>query len=474
MSGLDESNRLIEFVRTEKIEVVDFRFVDLIGRWHHFSIPASKLSASIFQDGLGFDGSSMRGWKPIHESDMLFIPDPSTAFVDPFSTHKTLVITCDISDPVTGQSYERDPRYVAKKAEEFMRSTGIGDTAFFGPEAEFFIFDDVRFGQEINQGYYFVNSDEGHWNSGRDEAPNLGYKVQAKEGYLPLPPTDKHQDLRNEMMLILESIGIDVEAQHHEVSTGGQSEIDMKFDTLLNMADKMMKYKYVIKNTAHQNGKTVTFMPKPLFKDNGSGMHVHMSIWKDGKNLFAGDQYGGLSQTALHAIGGVLVHAPALLALTNPTTNSYKRLVPGYEAPVNLAYSGRNRSAAVRIPMLSSSEKAKRFEFRCPDPTANPYLAFSALLMAMIDGIQNQIDPGDALDRDIYSLSREELSLLPKAPSSLSEALAALEADHEFLLQGNVFTQDILNAWLEYKYENEVREYKSRPHPWEFMAYYDV
>ena len=474
MSAIKTPKDVIEFMKKEDVKVVDLRFMDFPGLWQHFSVPAHEIDESSFAEGLGFDGSSIRGWQAINESDMLVKPQPETAFIDPFFAHKTLVLICNICDPITGEDYSRDPRNIARKAEKYVQSQGIADTAFFGPEAEFFIFDDVRFDQNENSGYYFVDSVEGRWNTGADEMPNLGYKPRYKEGYFPVPPTDSQQDLRSEMMLVMEEIGLCIECQHHEVATGGQAEIDMQFSPLLQMGDDLQKYKYVIKNTAKKYGKTVTFMPKPLFNDNGSGMHVHMSLWKDGKNLFAGDGYAGMSPMAMYAIGGILKHAPALLAFTNPTTNSYKRLVPGFEAPVNLAYSSRNRSAAVRIPMYSSSEKAKRFEFRCPDPSCNPYLAFSAMLMAAIDGIVNKIDPGQPLDKDIYDLPPEELAKVPHTPGSLGAALDALEKDHDFLLRGDVFTDDVISTWINYKRENEVDALALRPHPWEFALYYDI
>jgi glutamine synthetase len=461
-------------MKSEGVQMVDFRFMDFPGIWQHFSVPAREIDEDVFTEGLGFDGSSIRGWQAINESDMLVKPVAETAFIDPFMAAKTLVLTCNIADPITGEDYSRDPRNIARKAEAYLQSTGIGDTAFFGPEAEFFIFDDIRFDQNEHSGYYFLDSSEGRWNSGRDEKPNLGYKPRYKEGYFPVPPTDSLQDIRSEIVLIMESLGIPVEAQHHEVATGGQCEIDMRFAPLVEMADNLLKYKYIAKNVARRNGKTVTYMPKPLWNDNGSGMHVHMSIWKDGKNLFYGDGYAGLSETAMYAIGGILKHAPAILALTNPTTNSYKRLVPGFEAPVNLAYSSRNRSAAIRIPMYSKSEKAKRFEFRCPDPSGNAYLGFSAILMAALDGIQNKIDPGEPLDKDIYDLPPEELAKVPTTPGTLRDALAALEADHDFLLKGDVFTPDVIETWIEYKLENEVKALDLRPHPWEFALYYDI
>ncbi|MDD5207661.1 MAG: type I glutamate--ammonia ligase, partial [Desulfobacterales bacterium] len=397
-----------------------------------------------------------------------------TAFIDPFLQAKTLVMICNIADPITGEDYTRDPRNISRKAEQYLKNSGIAEIAYFGPEAEFFIFDDVRFDQNEHEGYYHIDSVEGRWNAGRVESPNLGYKIRYKEGYFPVPPTDSQQDLRSEMLLNLERMGIMIEAQHHEVATAGQAEIDMRFGPLVEMADNMLKYKYVIKNTAKKYGKTVTFMPKPLFGDNGSGMHVHVSLWKGSQNLFAGNGYAGLSEMALHAIGGILKHAPSLLAFTSPTTNSYKRLVPGFEAPVNLAYSRRNRSAAVRIPLYSSSPKAKRVEFRCPDPSCNPYLAFSAIMMAAIDGIQKKINPGEPLDKDIYDLPPEELEKVPHTPGSLREALKALEADHDYLLKGDVFTSDVIETWVAYKMEKEVIAVDLRPHPWEFALYYDI
>ena len=465
---------VLKLMREENVQIVDLRFMDFPGIWQHFSVPATVIDEDIFEEGLGFDGSSIRGWQAINESDMLVKPVAETAFIDPFMAAKTLVLTCNICDPITGEDYTRDPRNIARKAEAYLQSSGIGDIVYFGPEAEFFIFDDVRFDQNEHEGYYHVDSVEGRWNTGRVENPNLGYKPRYKEGYFPVPPADSLQDIRSEMVLLLEHIGIAVEAQHHEVATGGQCEIDMKFQPLVQMADNLLKYKYIVKNVARKHNKTVTFMPKPLWNDNGSGMHVHMSIWKDGKNLFYGDGYAGLSELAMHAIGGLLKHAPAILALTNPTTNSYKRLVPGFEAPVNLAYSRRNRSASVRIPMYSKSEKAKRFEFRCPDASGNPYLGFSAMLMAAIDGIQNKIDPGEPLDKDIYDLPPEELAKVPTTPGTLREALNALSADHDFLLKGDVFTPDVVETWIEYKMNNEVKALDLRPHPWEFALYYDI
>ncbi len=465
---------VLDMIKEKDIKVVDLRFLDFPGVWQHFTVPVSELDEGAFEAGFGFDGSSIRGWQPIHASDMLVVPDASTALIDPFFEEPTLVLIGDIVDPVTKEAYSRDPRNIAKKAEAYLQGTGVGDTAFFGPEAEFFIFDDVRYDNASNGCFYEVDSIEGIWNSGRDECPNLGYKPRHKEGYFPVPPTDKFQDMRTEMLLTLESLGIETECQHHEVATAGQAEIDMRFKPLLQMGDQLMWFKYVLKNVAYKYGRTVTFMPKPLFGDNGTGMHTHISIWKAGEPVFAGDKYAGLSETAMYAIGGILKHCKALCAFTNPSTNSYKRLVPGFEAPVNLAYSSRNRSAAVRIPMYSASPKAKRIEFRTPDPSCNGYLAFSAMLMAVLDGIENKIDPGDPLDKNIYDLPPEELANIPSAPGSLEEALAALKEDHEFLLKGDVFTQDVIDMWLEYKTENEVNEVKLRPHPIEFYLYYDI
>ena len=465
---------VLDMAKENGAKLVDLRFMDFPGLWQHFSVPIGELEESSFEDGFGFDGSSIRGWQPIHASDMLVIPDPATAKMDPFYAAPTLTLICDIADPVTREPYTRDPRNIVKKADAYLKSSGIGDVAYIGPEAEFFIFDDIRFESSRFGAFYEIDSVEGTWNTGRDEGPNLGYKPRHKEGYFPVPPTDKFQDLRTEMVLTLESLGIDVEAQHHEVATAGQAEIDMRFKPLLQMADQLMWFKYVLKNVAYRAGHTVTFMPKPLFEDNGTGMHTHISIWKGDQPLFAGDKYAGISQDALYAIGGILKHARALCAFTNPTTNSYKRLVPGFEAPVNLAYSSRNRSAAVRIPMYSTSPKAKRIEFRTPDPSCNGYLAFSAMLMAVIDGIQNKIDPGDPLDKNIYNLPPEELAEIPSAPGSLEEALEALRADQEFLLKGDVFTQDAIDMWIDYKTENEVNDVKLRPHPHEFYLYFDI
>ena len=466
---------VLDLVREKEAKVVDIRFTDLIGQQQHFSIPATALDEEKFIDGLAFDGSSIRGFKAINESDMLLIPDPNTAFIDPFFDVTTLVITCDIEDPITRETYNRDPRQVAKKAEAYLQSTGIADIAYFGPEAEFYIFNDVRYDQTSHSGYYYVDSDEGIWNSGRDEKPNLGYKIGYKRGYYPVPPNDSLQDLRTEMMLNLIESGIEVEMQHHEVGTGGQSEIDFRFGPLLETADNLQKFKYIIKNTAVQNGYTATFMPKPLFQDNGSGMHVHQSLWKGGQPLFYDENgYGQLSEMAVHYIGGLLKHAPALLAFCAPTTNSYRRLVPGYEAPINLIYSARNRSACVRIPMVSKSPKAKRVEFRAPDPSANPYLAFAALLLAGLDGIENKIMPPAPVDKDLYDMEPEEKKNIAQTPGSLPESLAALEADHEFLLKGGVFTKDLIETYIDYKRKFEYDQVALRPHPYEFALYYDV
>jgi glutamine synthetase len=433
-----------------------------------------RLEESFFEDGFGFDGSSIRGWQAIHASDMLIIPDVATAVMDPFTAAPTISFICNIVDPITKEKYSRDPRNIAQKAEAYLKSTGIADTAFIGPEAEFFIFDDIRYDCTQNAGYYFIDSAEGQWNTGRVETPNLGYKARYKEGYFPVPPTDSMNDIRSEMVLVMEQVGIAVEAQHHEVATGGQAEIDMQFNSLTKIADSLMWYKYIIKNVASRHGKTVTLMPKPLFGDNGTGMHCHQSLWKGGQPLFAGNGYAGLSDMALWYIGGILKHAAALCAIVAPTTNSYKRLVPGYEAPVNLAYSSRNRSAAIRIPMYSPSPKAKRVEVRFPDCSSNGYLAFSAMLMAGLDGIQNKLDPGQPLDKDIYELGPEELKGVPSVPGSLDAALTALENDHEFMLKGDVFTQDAIDTWIEYKRKREVDPVRMRPHPYEFMLYFDI
>jgi glutamine synthetase len=467
-------DNVLKFIKTNKIEFVDLKFMDFPGQWQHFTVPSTEIDAKSFEDGLGFDGSSIRGWKSINESDMLIIPDPNTMFVDPFIQAPTISLICDVHEPATKEKYERCPRSIAQKTAAYLISTGIADTAYFGPEAEFFIFDDVRFDSAPNSSFYYVDSIEGRWNSGREEGPNLGYKPRYKEGYFPVPPTDSLVDLRNEMVTNLIKCGVDVEAQHHEVASGGQCEIDLRFQPILKAADQLLLFKYIVKNTAKMHNKTVTYMPKPVFGDNGSGMHVHSSLWKKGKPLFAGSGYAGLSENALYYIGGLLKHAASLLAFTNPTTNSYKRLVPGFEAPVNLAYSQRNRSAAVRIPMYSPNPKTKRVEFRCPDPSCNPYLAFSAMVLAGLDGIQNRIDPGDALDKDIYDLPPEELANVPSTPGSLNEALKALQDDHEYLLKGNAFTEDVIETWITYKTDKEIKPMALQPHPYEFSLYYDV
>jgi glutamine synthetase len=466
---------VVSLARDESVEIIDFRFCDLPGLMQHFSVPISQLDEDGFEDGYGFDGSSIRGFQEIQESDMLLIPDPNTAVIDPFTRHKTLNINCFVRDPVTGESYSRDPRYIAKKAQDYLVGTGVADIAYFGPEAEFYIFDDVRFDQNQYSGYYYIDAIEGVWNSGKDEGPNLGYKPRYKEGYFPVPPMDHYQDMRSEMVLTMIKAGIDIEVHHHEVGTAGQAEIDMRFDTLLAMADKLMLYKYIVKNIARLYGKTATFMPKPIFQDNGSGMHTHQSLWNGDDPLFFDEAgYAGLSDLGRHYIGGLLSHAAAICAFAAPTTNSYKRLVPGYEAPVNLVYSQRNRSACCRIPLYSKSPKAKRVEFRCPDPSCNPYIAFAAMLMAGLDGVLNKTEPPPPVDKDLYDLPPEELAQVPQVPGSLSESLAALEADQDFLLQGGVFTQDVIDTWIEYKQANEIDEVNLRPHPWEFYKYYDI
>jgi len=462
----------VNFATENDAQIVDIRFTDLLGTWQHFSIPINHFTEDKFEDGLAFDGSSIRGFQSIHESDMLLMPDPATIFMDPFSDVPTAIITCDITDPLSGQRYGKDPRFTAEKAEQYLKSTGIGDTVFFGPEAEFFVFDELLFDNQPNGAFYKIDSDEAFWNSGRDGSP--GFTNRVKGGYFPVAPVDKLQDLRTEMVLKMIECGIDVEMHHHEVAAAGQCEIDMRFDTLTVMADKLMKYKYIVKNTAYQHGYFATFMPKPIFGDNGSGMHCHQSIWKDGKPTFYDEAgYAGLSETARWYIGGLLKHAPALLAFCAPTTNSYRRLVPGYEAPINLMYSARNRSACVRIPMVSKSPKAKRVEFRAPDPMANPYLAFSALMMAGIDGIQNRIEPPKPLDKDLYELPPLERAGIQQTPGSLRATLTALLEDHEFLLRGDVFTIEMINSYVEYKLVNECDAVDLRPHPYEFYLYSD-
>jgi glutamine synthetase len=470
-----DAREVLELAGKNNVVMVDLKFTDWPGTWQHFSVPLHQLEPSSFEDGFGFDGSSIRGWQTIDMSDMLVIPDPETAILDPFTEYPTLSMVCDVVDPITREHYSRDPRWIAKKAVNYLNMTGIGDTIYFGPEAEFFILNSARFETRPNAGYYYLDSIEGRWNAGADEeGGNLAYKPRYKEGYFPVSPTDTLQDVRTEMVLEMEKAGIVVEAQHHEVATGGQGEIDMKFDTIVKMADALMLYKYIVKNVALQHGMTATFMPKPLFDDNGSGMHVHQSVWKDGRPLFAGDRYAGFSELGLYYIGGILKHAKAIAAFTNPTTNSYKRLTPGFEAPVNLAYSSRNRSAACRIPMYSPSPKAKRVEVRFPDPSCNPYLAFTAMAMAGIDGIENRVDPGEPLDKNIYALTPEEAAGVPTMPGSLEEALKHLAGDTEFLLKGDVFTADALEMWITYKRKNEVDPVRVRPHPHEFELYYDV
>jgi len=462
-----------DFARKHNADMMDLKFVDLLGTWQHCSFPVDTLDEETFEEGLGFDGSSIRGWQDIHVSDMIAIPDLATLQIDPFFSRPTVSVIADIKDPTTGEDYTRDPRHVARKGAEYLKSTGIAETCYIGPEPEFFIFDEVRYQQNQHTGMYQIDSVEGAWNTARFEEPNLGYKPSFKGGYFPVSPTDTYHDLRGEMVREMRKVGIVVECHHHEVATAGQAEIDMKYQPLLKMCDQFMWYKYIIRNVAKRAGKTATFMPKPIFEDNGSGMHTHISLWKDGKPLMAGDGYAGLSELALHAAGGLLAHAPAVLAFAAPTTNSYRRLVPGFEAPVNLVYSARNRSAAVRIPMYSSSPKAKRLEFRCPDPTANGYLAWTAMLMAAIDGIQNRIDPGESLDVDIYELSPEELAEYPHTPGSLSEAIEALKSDHAFLTAGGVFSEDLIEAWIRWKVDEEIAPMALRPHPHEFHMYYD-
>ncbi|MDA8064350.1 MAG: type I glutamate--ammonia ligase [Thermaerobacter sp.] len=472
---MSDAKQVIALAKEKGLKVVDFKFIDLPGTWQHFSIPVGELSESIFKEGIGFDGSSIRGFQKIHESDMLLIPDPDTAIVDPVCKVPTLSIVCNVRDPITGEDYSRDPRFVAQKAEAYLKKSGVADVSYWGPEVEFYIFDDIRFDQNAHCGYYFIDSEEGIWNSGREEEPNLGYKPRHKEGYFPVPPTDKLQDLRSEIMLALIDAGVDVEVHHHEVGTAGQAEIDMRYGTLTKMADQVILYKYVIKNMCNERGYTATFMPKPLFQDNGSGMHTHQSLWKGNTNLFFDAKgYALISQTARWYIGGLLKHAPAILAFAAPTTNSYRRLVPGYEAPINLVYSQRNRSACVRIPMYSPNPKTKRIEFRSPDPSANPYLAFSALLMAGLDGIRNKIEPPAPVDKDIYELSPREAARIKMVPGSLGESLAALEKDQAFLKEGGVFTQDLIDTWIEYKRERELEQVNLRPHPYEFHLYYDI
>ena len=468
-------SEVVALAKEHDVKIVDLKFMDLPGMWQHFSLMAGELTEDLFEEGCGFDGSSIRGFQAINESDMLLFPDPTTALIDPVCKVPTLSITCNIKDPITLENYTRDVRHIAQKAEAYLQSTGIADTSYWGPEAEFYLLNDIRYGQNQHSGFYSVDSVEGSWNSGREENPNLGYKPRYKEGYFPVPPSDTLQDLRSEICLKLMESGVDVEVHHHEVGTAGQGEIDIRFGELTETGDKIALYKYIIKNVARANNLVATFMPKPLFQDNGSGMHVHQSLWKNGKNIFYDPQgYSLLSEDALYYIGGLLTHARSLCAIIAPTTNSYKRLVPGYEAPVNIAYSQRNRSACVRIPVYSKSEKAKRVEFRTPDPSCNPYLAFSALLMAGLDGIQNRIHPGEPLDKDLYDLEPEELADIESTPVSLGDSLDALEEDHEYLLKGDVFTQDVLDVWIDYKRENEVDAVNMRPHPYEFFLYHDI
>jgi glutamine synthetase len=464
---------VLEFAKKNKVQIVDLKFVDLIGTWQHFSIPVNEMTEGLFKDGSGLDGSSIRGWKAINNSDMLVVPDPETACLDPFCAVPTLSLIGNVVDPITRETYDRDPRFIAQKAEKYLQSTKIGDISYWGPEAEFFIFDHARYDQTSHSGYYFIDSEEGVWNMGQ-EGVNLGGKIRHKEGYFPVAPTDTQQDIRSEMILEMEKAGIQIEKHHHEVATAGQAEIDLRFDSLVKMADKMLMYKYIVKNVARRHGKTVTFMPKPLFGDNGSGMHTHQSIWKDDKPLFAGKEYAGVSQLCLHYIGGILKHAPALAAFTNPSTNSYKRLTPGFEAPVLLAYSSRNRSAGIRIPMYSPSPKAKRIEVRFPDPACNPYLSFAAMLMAGLDGIENKINPGEPAEKDLYDLEAKEAAKIRTMPGSLDEALNNLEKDHKFLLKGGVFSEDLIEAWIGYKRTREVDTMRLRPHPYEYFLYYDV
>jgi glutamine synthetase len=464
---------VIKFAEKNGAKFVDLKFIDLPGIWQHTTVSIQQLKEEAFEDGYGMDGSSIRGWQPINASDMLLLPDPTTAKMDPFTQYPTLSLICNVYDPVTREPYTRDPRNIIRKAESYLKSTGLADTCYFGPEAEFFVFDDIRYDAQVNQSFYFIDSIEGRWNTGREEFPNLGYKPAYKGGYFPVPPVDSLQNLRSEICTVLMELGFYVEVAHHEVATGGQNEIDLRFQPMVQAGDQLCWFKYVVKNVARRNGKTATFMPKPLYGDNGSGMHCHQSLWKNEKPLFAGDSYAGVSEMCLHYIGGIIKHAKAVCAFTNPSTNSYRRLTPGFEAPVNLAYSSRNRSAAIRIPMYSPSPKAKRLEFRTPDPSCNPYLAFTVMMMAGLDGIEKRIHPGEPLDKDIYAMSPEELKEVPSVPYSLDEALRALRADHEFLLKGDVFTPDVIDTWIDFKMNNEVDPVRLRPVPLEFSLYYD-
>ncbi len=476
VAGAKTAADVLEFAAAHGARMVDLKFVDLPGSWQHTQMPLTAFDAEDFEHGLGFDGSSIRGFQEIHESDMLLMPDPTTAIIDPYYTIPTVSLICSVADPVIGEPYGRDARFVAKKAERYLASTGIADVAYFGPEAEFFVFDHLAYEQREHRAFYEIDSSEGFWNTGSSGSEaNLGYKLRKKEGYFPVPPADSMGNLRAEMVATMESLGIKCEFHHHEVASGGQGEIDMRFQPLVQMADQMMLFKYVVKNTAARAGKTATFMPKPIFEENGSGMHVHQSLWKAGEPLMYGeDGYAHLSPLARHYIAGLLTHAPALMAFCAPTTNSYRRLVPGYEAPINLVYSARNRSACVRVPVYHEAPKTKRVEFRSPDPTANPYLAFSALMLAGLDGIKRQLDPGEPVDTDIYELSEQELSGIGRVPSSLEAALDALESDHAFLLEGDVFTTGLIGAYVRYKRENEVDAIRMRPHPWEFALYHDA
>jgi glutamine synthetase len=464
---------VLALIREKDVKAVDLRFMDFPGLWKHVTIPAELLDENSFEDGFGFDGSSLRGWQKINESDMLIVPQPDTLFLDPFRNEPTLALICNIQDPSTRQDYSKDPRNVARKAVNYMRHTGLADTANFGPSLEFFVFDDVKYDQTPNSAFYFVDAIEAAWNSGRDEKPNLGYKIPYRQGYFPCPPSDHLHDLRSEMMRVMMDCGMIVESHHHEKASPGQCSIDVRYSDLLTASDNVLKYKYIVKNVAYRHKKSATFMPKPLFDEYGSGMHVHTSLWRKGENLFSGSGATGLSELAEYAIGGILKHARALCAITNPTTNSYKRLLPGYEAPTRLAYSLRNRSAAIRIPVYSSRTRSRRIEYRLPDGAANPYLAFSAVLMAMLDGIRNKIHPGPPLDKDIYDLPPEELKDVPSTPYHLDEALQALEKDHDFLLQGEVFTEDVIETWVNFKRKEEVEALRLRPHPYEFALYFD-
>jgi glutamine synthetase len=476
MSLFTSPDEVLRYIKEEGVEMVDVRFCDLPGVMQHFTVPAGSFSQEVFEDGLGFDGSSIRGFQQIHESDMSLLPDPTTARIDPFRTRKTLIMNFFIHDPLTGEQYSRDPRNVAKKAEAYLRGSGIADTAYFGAEAEFYIFDSIRYDSTPEASYYHIDAEAAAWNTGKDVVGgNKGYKPRYKGGYFPVSPTDHYADLRDEMAVQLEAAGMQVERGHHEVGSAGQAEINYRFGTLLESADNLMLFKYIVKNTAHAHGKTVTFMPKPIMGDNGSGMHCHQSLWKDGAPLFYDEVgYAGLSDTARHYIGGLLHHAPSLLAFTNPTINSYHRLVPGFEAPVNLVYSQRNRSACIRIPITGNNPKAKRLEFRCPDPSGNPYLAFSAMLMAGLDGVRNKIEPPAPVDKDLYELPPDELADVAQVPASLDAVLDALEEDHDYLLEGGVFTEDLISIWIAYKRETEIDAIRLRPHPYEFALYYDI